>query len=115
MRLGKLQKSILEYCLWLGHVDREYLYKTEYPGILKLIEEQKSFDRKFKSKYQNQIRVSISQSIKALKAKKLITERHGLIFPTVLGRSAIQERNRKELGFTSRKYGKKISIKGSGK
>ena len=84
MRLGKNQKSILQWLLIVESVNRQFLYEQLWPDDSKTIVKQDTINL-------------LSQAIKSLKDRKLINEKNGFLFLTSDGISECKKINRKEM------------------
>jgi hypothetical protein len=105
MRLGKVERQILELCLWLGSIDRQYIYETLWPKEAKMIKEH---DLTLSWNNYNEVQSMVSQSLKALKREELINDKDGYIALTLLGKNTIQKYNVKDVGFKRKKPSKRL-------
>ena len=95
MKLGKKQKSILQWAMVLDHVDRQFLYEYIWPDVAVSIS-RSSFTWGHFPRVINKL----SQALRALKKRGLIVEKDNLIFLTPYGADACKEINRKEMNLS---------------
>lgn len=105
MRLGKVEKQILKFCLWLGRIDRQYIYETLWPEEAKMIKEH---DLTLSWDSYNRVQSMVSQSLKALEREELINDEDGYIALTLLGKNTIQKYNAKDVGFKRKKLSRRL-------